>query len=394
MKIEKFGEFKTGTLVPITIAKLGVRDHAFIPNALPPSFSMNDQLWRAYAAATKVLHHLNGACKRLVNPQLLIRPLQQREAIHSSKIEGTYTTMQAFLFAELESQGRGGTAEIDEQTRQVHNYYAALRMGFDGLADGGKIDATLVKSLHERLLQGVKGHDNKPGSFRTEQAFVGNPDDRRRYTPPPPEELDQCLENFWTYCENDDELPALVRAFVAHYQFEAIHPFSDGNGRVGRLLLSLCACVWEELDLPWLHMSEHFDKTRSEYIRRLFAISTEAEWREWLLYCLKGAESQARDSLRRIDTLHDIERHFREKVAKKKRLPALIDSLMESPILKVSDVTERFQTTYETARTDLLHLENLGIIREIENVRPRTYYCPSICKVVYEDKPVDSSAPA
>ncbi len=228
------------------------------------------------------LHHV-GRLEQirgiLPNPTLLLQPLQRREALRSSSLEGTYATPAELLLFEVEREMEQGShaaaPEKDNAQLEIFNYCEALRQGNNLLSDGRELDLTLMLELHETLMRGVRGKDKDPGKLRERQVFVGRP---ARYIPPPPEHLSSCLSSLVDFMRSDNDLDPLVRVFVVHYQFEAIHPFMDGNGRVGRLLLSLCARHWLQLSLPWLYMSEFFERNRDDYVSHLFRVSSNGEW--------------------------------------------------------------------------------------------------------------------
>ncbi|MGH7553389.1 MAG: Fic family protein, partial [Longimicrobiales bacterium] len=179
-----------------------------------------------------------------------------------------------------------------------------------------------------------------------------------------------------------------VEAFLVHYQFEAIHPFMDGNGRVGRLLLSLTIADWCGLSNQWLYMSAYFDRHRDEYIDLLFRVSTHGAWSDWIAFCLRGVAEQATDTLRRCDRLIAIHGQFHEKVKEAKlsvRLASIVDDLFVHPVVAVTSVRDRFAVSYPTARSDLIVLERLGVLTPLRRAAQITYYSPEIFAVIYSD---------
>jgi Fic family protein len=177
-----------------------------------------------------------------------------------------------------------------------------------------------------------------------------------------------------------------VRAFIAHYQFETIHPFGDGNGRVGRLLLSLTIAEWCQLSSQWLYMSAYFERHKDEYMDRLLAVSTIGDWDSWIQFCLEGVVSQASDTEKRCDKLLALHKEFHRRLQRGSvRLSGIVDSLFESPVVTVLNVKNRFKVTHATAHSDLKKLQTLGILTDMSNMERITFYCPQIFAVTYED---------
>ncbi len=231
-------------------------------------------------------------------------------------------------------------------------------------------------------MDGVRGAHLRPGEFRTLQNQIGSP---ARFVPPPPQYLNETLDKFEKYMHADSDLDPLVRAFLAHYQFETIHPFADGNGRVGRLLLSLMIAEWCHLSSQWLYMSAFFEKRKRDYMDYLLRVSTQGDWESWIEFCLQGVVSQARDAEARCDKLLKLHQDFHTRVKDGSfRLSALVDDLFKSPVITVTGVRKKFQVTYPTAKSDLQKLVSMGIIRDLEVRDLMTYYCPTIYEITYE----------
>lgn len=385
MDYTQFTNLKPGVLVPIT-TRLGHADHAFVPNALPGDWRMNPKLWPLVCDARDHVGRLEQIKGILPNPALLLRPLQRREAIHSSMLEGTYTTAEQLLLYE-HTRGEGNdeptsNREIDNQ--EVFNYYEALRQGHNWIAEGKPISAELTLQLHRILMTGVRGKDKTPGVFRSVQANVGS---GRKFIPPPPDPMNDCLAEFLKYLSTDDPtFDPLVRAFVTHYQFEAIHPFVDGNGRVGRLLLALCVAKWCRLSMPWLYLSEYFDQYRSEYVMLLFRVSSHGEWDEWIEYCLRGTLQQASVAIVRCTQLKALRDAYKNQVVGHgERMLQIIEMLFESPIVRASEIKEGCGVSYETARVDIKKLTDLGILEKLERRYPQTFAAREVLRIAYGD---------
>lgn len=377
-----FTENATGTLVRISYP---YSDYSFIPSALPPEWELSVEDWQVLSDAKQVLGELNGIGRYLPNPELLLKPLQQREALRSSSLEGTYATPAQLLLFELEGErGRQRTGAANPW-REVSNYGRALREGWAALTQGRPLSLFLIKELHAWLLEGVRGRDKRPGEWRMGQVCIGVD---RRFVPPPHDRLQDCLIPFENAIqESPSSIDPLVYAYMAHYQFEAIHPFVDGNGRVGRLLLALMTARSCRLRLPWLYMSAYFERHKDEYIDRLFNVSARGEWAEWIRFCITGTIEQAQDTIRRCDLLVQLRNDMQQRVSSGSgRLHSIVEDLLVAPVLTIPMVRDRFGVTYPTAKSDVDRLIETGILRVIDRTsRPKAYYAPQIFRVAYED---------
>ena len=309
----------------------------------------------------------------------------------SSRLEGTYVTARQVLLFELE----GGTETLDpteteerNDRREVANHAAAMR---DATESDSPLSAFLIRQLHERLMTGVRGQDRHPGAFRRVQVVIGSD---RRFVPPPPEHLPDCLDVLQAYLLRDDRpFDPLVDAFLCHYQFEAIHPFEDGNGRVGRLLLALCFPRWGRLSKPWLYMSAFFERHRREYLDRLLAVSTDGDWDGWIKFCLTGVVEVATETTQRCDALLNLRTDLHARVAAtggKARLLRITDDLFENPLVRLTPLAERLGVKYDTAAADCRKLVQADILAEMPDARPKTFYSPEVFDLAYDvDRPPD-----
>ncbi len=370
----------TGKLIEVKNGVPNVRI-AFLPNPLPPKWEWPADLWPLLVEAKCALASLDGTGKHLPNPEILLQPLQRREAQLSSKLEGTITDPpQQVLF---EAAPRYPTSANDPMNayREVFNYRRALRSRLDGENDL-PLSLRLIKELHRVLMDGVRGSDQTPGEFRTMQNQIGRP---ARYVPPPPGRLHETLNEFEAYMHSADQFNPLVRAFLAQYQFEAIHPFRDGNGRVGRLLLSFMIAEWCHLSSQWLYMSAFFEKRKDDYIDLLLNVSTKGGWEPWIRFCLEGVISQSVDTEKRCEKLLALHRDFHDRLkAGSVRLSNLVDRLFKSPVIGVTQYSKEVKISYPTARSDLRKLAELGILQNLD-MDPITYYCSPIYSVTFED---------
>ena len=225
-----------------------------------------------------------------------------------------------------------------------------------------------------------------PGRFRRIQVAIGT---SRRFIPPPPELVPQALDDLERAIHNKKSpFDPLVDCFLVHYQFEAIHPFQDGNGRVGRLLLALMLKERCGFTQPWLYLSDYFERHRSDYMTGLFEVSTVGNWHRWIEFCLQGVVAQARDTIDRCDKLLGVQREFTRRLKESSgtlRLSQIVAALFESPFVRVADVAKRLNVQYNTAKSDLAKLVEAGILRELPAVTPKTFYSAEVYNVAYAD---------
>jgi len=380
-----FTSSSPGTLVRLEPPR---NDRAFIPNDLPPRWKWEPELWALLVEAKEALGTLNGIGQTLPNPQLLLRPLQTREAITSSKIEGTYVTPEQLLLYELDPREPRSAGDEMADWLEVSNYGRALQHGWN-LLEELPVCNRVIREIHKVLMTGVRGRDKHPGEFRRWQVQIGS---SGRFVPAPPGEVGRLMNSLERYINSDDQFDPLVRCYLVHYQFEAIHPFEDGNGRVGRALLALMVYRWLGHAMPWLYMSAFYERYRDEYIGNLFKVSTSGAWTQWIEFCLRGTISQANDSIRRCHRFHWLRNDFRQRVnSHSKRTHAIIEGLFTSPALTVTSLANRFGVTYHTARADIKRLRDARILAELPGAHPRSYYAPEIMAVAYgESESLDS----
>jgi Fic family protein len=384
VELFRFTESKTGQVVEVSGVP-GI-SHAFIPDALPPEWEWPVELWPLLLKAKEELARLDGIGRHLPNPQLLLTPLQRREAQRSSSLEGTYATPQQLLLFEINPAEVEVVGEKAQPVREVVNYGRALRLR-EEMREQLPISLRLIRELHRVLLEGVRGSAAQPGEFRRGQVQIGSDG---RYIPPPANYLRECLDSFEKYLHQEKRFDPLVEAFLAHYQFEAIHPFRDGNGRVGRLLLSITIEDWCGLSGQWLYMSAYFERYRDEYIERLLRVSTEGDWRGWLDFCLRGVATQAIDAQKRCSRLLALKEDYRKRLhgrGSPGRLYQVLEDLFDRPFTTVPWTKEKFQVSYPTARADLERLVKMGILYDLQLRlrRQKAYLCQEIFQITYED---------
>lgn len=381
MQAEKFGQFKTGLLVPIKINERR-NDYAFSPNPLPADWAPDVKLWPLITEARAAVSALDGAGGILPNPSLLFRPLQRREAIKSNRIEGTYVSAEEMLRYEVhKSLNKDYHGEKINDWQEVMEYDLAIGVGCERIAQGDPLDRKLICDLHSKLLSGSRGKDKSPGHFRDGQVYVSG----SRYIPPTADLIESQFANLEEYLTSAHCDP-LVRAFIAHYQFEAIHPFKDGNGRLGRLLLSLCIYKWLGHSHAWLYLSEYFEKNRAEYIDRMFNISTNGNWEEWIEFCLLGTIEQANSALDKCRKLNDIKRRYEQKYSQlSPRMGLIINGLLSIPYTDAVQLSRDLGVSRPTAQADILKLCEAGVLKHLPGTsRPKAYSASEIFEIAYD----------
>lgn len=356
---------------------------AFVPHPLPPALAWAPGIVSQLSRADRALGELSGIGRALPNPHLLILPFARREAVLSSRIEGTQASL-SDLFAYEASQKAEETGDV----REVFNYVQALEHGLARLKDL-PVSLRLIREIHERLMRGLRGEHSTPGEFRRSQNWIGSPGcmlNDATYVPPPVEEMRACLDAFEHFLHSEHDIPPLVQLALIHYQFEAIHPFLDGNGRVGRLIIVLLLCLWDLLPQPLLYLSAYFEANRQSYYEHLLSVSQRGTWKEWVLFFLQGVESQARDAVRRSHRLQDLRRQYRERFQATQgfaRLLQVVDLLFGAPVVAVKQVKDAIGVSFPSANRYIVQLEEAGIVQEITGrARNRLYRADEIIRAI------------
>lgn len=356
----------------------------FLPDPLPPILHWTPALTRALSDADLVLGRLAGEGRQLPNPHLLIRPFIRREAVLSSRIEGTQATLGEILASEAGALVNRSPQDL----REVANYVVALEYGAKRLKTL-PLSLRLVRELHEKLMTGAAPPHVTPGEFRRSQNWIGPSGCtllNASYVPPPPDHLLECLGKWETFL-HDRSLPPLIQIALAHYQFEAIHPFLDGNGRVGRLLITLFLIERQILPTPLLYLSAFFEATRREYYEGLSGVSGRGDWSAWLLYFLSGVARQCEDALSRAERINSLLVEWRSVAAgTSSKVPVrLLDLLAANPFITPKNAVQQLGVAFTTVQRGINFLEKRSILQQVGDAkRDRVYCAKKIMKILEE----------
>lgn len=334
---------------------------AFIPAPLPPlpSVAMDEEMWELLSKADRALGRLDGVTSVLPNPDLFVAMYIRHEAVLSSQIEGTQSTLEDVLEWEIDVRGEDQPKDVEE----VVNYVAAMNYGLARLQEF-PLSLPLIKEIHERLLRNVRGSVREPGEFRRSQNWIGAAGSTlatATFVPPPPHEMMAALDNFEKFLhpelrnseKAEARMPVLIHCGLAHAQFETIHPFLDGNGRVGRLLITFLLCQREVLQLPLLYLSLFLKAHRAEYYDRLMAIRVDGNWEGWLKFFLRGVAQTSLAATQTARSILDLRERGRERVMSLGVNHALasraFDLLFEHPLITVNWLAEALDCSYMSA---------------------------------------------
>lgn len=357
---------------------------AFYPHPLPPALDWDASLIGKLSRADHILGRLSGEARRLPNPHVFIRPFVKREAVFSSRIEGTQATLGELLAAEAGAR----VERSPDDLREVSNYVVALEHGLRRLEEI-PISLRLVKEMHFHLMSGVRGDHAIPGEFRRSQNWIGTPGctlAEASYVPPPPDNLMDCLSD-WERFLHESELPLLIVCALMHYQFEAIHPFLDGNGRLGRLLITLLLCERKALPGPFLYLSAFFEATRRDYYEALQAVTEQGDWGRWLHYFLNGIIRQSEDALSRAERINHAILEGQQRVAGRSPAAAyqLVGLLAGNPYLTARNAQEMLGVAFNTANKAIALLESTGMVEQFGDAqRGRVYVAKSLLSILEE----------
>jgi Fic family protein len=341
------------------------RAWAFVPALLPPKLEYDNNILIALSQADAALGELEGMLKSRAAPRppMLVHTFIQREAVLSSRIEGTQTQLNDLLFAEAKDDRMA----TDGDLREVQNYIRAMNQGIQLLAKR-PVATRLILELHQALMDGVRGGDKTPGEFRKMQNFIGKPGDTihtAKYVPPPADELNALLKNWEEFANERGTLPELIQCAILHEQFEAIHPFQDGNGRIGRLLITLFLIERKRLTQPLLYLSAFIEAHRRDYYDLLQGVRTDGDWMSWIRFFLTGVAETAQQAVRQTQKLDSMRRGYRQQLTGKHRARDLLDELFSNPYITVSRAAKRLKVTAPTAQKSIDQLQAIGLLEEM-----------------------------
>jgi len=350
---------------------------AFVPNPLPPDLVWLDRMVSKLAEAERSLAALGEKGSDFANPQTMVQPFIRHEAVLSSRIEGTRADLDDLYRHEARpAPYRAGAGDEME----VANYVRALQYGFERL-NSLPMSLRLIREMHARLFEGLSGQHATPGEFRRSQNWIGPPGstlENAPFVPPPVDEMHEGLDELEKYLHAPSGLPGLIRVGLIHYQFEAIHPFLDGNGRIGRLMIALLLRHWGLLPHPWLYLSGYFDAHRQAYYDGLLGVSERGDWDGWLGLFLEAVAQQSEEAGACLDRMEQLRAHYAVLIAKERAadgLMSVLEFLFGHPMATVRQVEGGIGASdYRVAQRYVQRLVELGVLREITGGRRNRIY--------------------
>jgi Fic family protein len=359
---------------------------AFVPNPLPPPIIIDMSLALALSKADAALSELSGLGGQLPNPHLLISPYIRREAVLSSRIEGTKASLSDLLIDEIEDDNSRRSANADIQ--EVKNYTYALEHGVALLPDL-PLSLRLIREIHAKLMTGVRGDKATPGEFRRTQNWIGPAGSTpmtAAFVPPPIAEMYECLDEWEKFLHVRDVIPDLIQCAMMHVQFETIHPFLDGNGRVGRLLVTFFLLERSRLSQPLLYLSAFIDAHKNDYYDLLQRVRTHGDWIPWIRFFLQGVTETATAAGEQARELHRLREQYRAQLRGKPNALVLIDNLFINPYMTIGRAAKILGKTHPTAKATISAMEEGKILREMTGRQWRRFY---VCQPVLDalDKP-------
>ncbi len=382
MYVSKFGPKAPGKLIEVEETP-GIK-WAYLPNKFPPKWPWPTALWSLLMEAKTALAHLDGVGQMLPDPQHLLQTLQNRETIKSFNLEQIYTIPEKQLLFQENPKTPENERDPSNAYRAVFNYEQALKIY--GKGRGRVPDSlALILKLHRVLMSGIKNKDEDAGVFR--QSFFKTAQ-IPHYVPTPPAMLPRCLHAFEKYLSQDSNYDPLVNAFLVHYQFSAIHPFKRWNGPVSRFLLATMITKGCRLSKQWLHMSPYFERNQDEYFHRLFYLSSEGKWTEWIEFCLKGVIEQAKDAEKRTLKLIVLSKNFKTKLREidlNPRLCLILDALFISPSINIPSLIWEYKVSPRIAKSYLKKFVLAKIITELGGSEGKSYYAPKILNIWHRE---------
>lgn len=382
MRREEFTPDAPGQLVPIPDG------WAFVPAPLPPDIPPSWELVQASERAGRALGELLGQARLVANDALIMGPLLTREAVESNRIEGTHTLIEEVLLQRAAGPPRD--AEKAVSNLEVLRYIETLNAAARAISEGQPLSHFLLRSMHSTLLEGTRGQNKSPGVLRTGLVGIGRDGQRPtdvRFIPPPPEHVAAALDNFFEFVRSGPSFGPLIACAVMHYQFETIHPFEDGNGRLGRLLIPVYLLAQNVIDRPILYLSSYLESHRDEYVNLLKRVSTHGDWLRWVSFFLEAVRYQAADARDRVDRVLALHERYRELVKANSRTQApltAVDVVMERVYVSIPEVAAATKRDYRTAKAAIETLAQLGIVSAMVGSYPQRWVARELLDHVYQ----------
>ena len=358
-----------------TFVEQGDGYQAFVPAPLPPDppVDVDAEMLAVLSDADLALGRLDGVIQTVPNPDLFVAMYVRREAVLSSQIEGTQSTLEDLLAVELEPEAAGVPADVEE----VVNYVRAMNRGLERLSSL-PLSQRLIREIHAELMRSGRGSHRMPGEFRENQNWIGpegTPIEKATFVPPPVPDMRTALDDFERFL-HDEELPVLIHVGLTHAQFETIHPFMDGNGRVGRLLITFLLVHRGALQRPLLYLSHYLKRNRAEYYDRLSATRRRGDWEGWLRFFLQGVAETATEATATAQAILDLSERDRELAHERGGLNGgrLLDLLFDRPLVNVNLVKDSLGVAYVTANNLVAQFEDAGILSEITGGKRRRVF--------------------
>lgn len=376
----------TSTCSGQLVSTIGGRK-AFVPNPLPPLELDLNPVLSMLSRATQAVGELKGIGRTIPNPLLLVRPLQRREAVSSSGMEGTFTTLSDLFIFEAGASAPDRRAD----NREVLNYVRALEGAIADLNDL-PISARLIRRAHSMLLDGVareRGARIEAGEFKNDQNWIGGDGsiETARFIPAPPQMTPDAIDELMKFINRDqrEQASPLIDVALAHYQFEAIHPFGDGNGRVGRMLIALMLVENGTLPQPLLYMSPWLERNKAFYIDRMFEVSQSGNWIPWIQFFLRAVAESAEETIQVVQRIQDLHKEYRERFQTARRsalMLRIIDLAFERPVMSVTNIAEALGVTYAGAANNVKALVEAGVAKEISWTYPKLIQFTGVLEVM------------
>lgn len=352
---------------------------AFVPSALPPEppILIEGKIQEYLSKADRALGRLDGSIQTLPHPNLFVAMYVRKEAVISSQIEGTQSSLQDLLAAEAHIF----SAERPGDVNEVINYVTAMNYGLDRLSEL-PVSVRLIREIHTRLMQGVRGRQRDPGELRSIQNWIGPNNctpQEAIFVPPPPQEIPRLMSELEHFLHEESMLPLLVRIGLAHAQFETIHPFLDGNGRIGRLLITLLLCEKDVLTKPVLYLSHYFKRHRQQYYDSLQAVRDNGDWEQWITFFLRGVYEVSQEATETAKHILQLRERHRQLITEQLGRSAnnghrILEYLYKMPIVSVPGVRDLLNITYPAANKLVRQFQELGLLHEMTGQRRNRRY--------------------